>query len=107
MLAGSGTHRWFLRPPVKLESAESCSELEQSCARTVTLQKEWLGFLSHKHVKNSRKKIASSHQRASLRAFMVCSSGRRILTEAGYSFSKPKHFAVIYFSGWLWKQDLD
>ena len=80
---------------------------DQSCAITVILQKEWLGFLSYKHVKKGRRKIASSHQRASLQAFMVCSSGRRILTEAGCSFSKPKHFAVIYFSGWLWKQDLD
>lgn len=82
-------------------------EQDQSCAITITVQKEWLGFLFFKHVKKGRRKIASSHQRASLRAVMVCSSGRRLLAEAGHSFSKPKHLAVIYFSGWLWKQDLD
>lgn len=40
----------------------------------------------------------------SLYGLLLC---RRILTEAGCRFPKPKHFAVIYFSGWLQKQDLD
>lgn len=102
--AGSGTHHWFFNPSEKPASAKPRWWVrDQSCAIATKLQKEWLVFLSYKCVEKGRKKNSLISPEG-LYGLLLC---RRILTEGSCSFPKTKHFSVIYFPGWLQKQDLD